>query len=61
MTGTGIRRTQRPLKAVILEADPNFYEDSNPANQTAYEFSNGRKFKSRRPYDNYTPIEDDEA
>lgn len=54
MSNDRVRTTQRSLKAVILDADPNFYEDSNAVNQTVYEFSNGRKFKGRRLYDNYT-------
>lgn len=59
MTNQRVRYTERALKAIILESDPNFYEDSNPVNQDVYEFSNGRKFKGRRLYDNYTPIEED--
>lgn len=49
------RTTERSLRSLIVEADPNFYEHANPANQIAYPFSNGRKFKGYRPYSNYFP------
>ena len=53
-----VRYTERALKAIIIEADPSFYEDSNSQNQDVYEFSNGKKFMGRRLYANYTPIEE---
>lgn len=56
-----VRYREISWKSLLLETDPSFYENSNPLNQTAYEFSNGRKFKGRRPYDNYTPIEEEDS
>jgi len=50
-----VRMVERSLMSLILQADPNFYENANPQNQDAYEFSNGRRFKGRRPYSNYFP------
>lgn len=55
-----VRFVERSLKSIILDAEPSFYENSNPQNQTVYEFSNGRRFNGRQPYDNYTPIEEEE-
>jgi hypothetical protein len=52
---------ERSYLSLLLERDPNFYADSAPGNQIAYEFSNGRRFRAPDAgltYDNFKPYTD---
>lgn len=57
MSTDRVRQVERSYMSFVLKQNPNFYEQANPVNQTAYEFSNGRRFTGRRPYSNYFPME----
>lgn len=57
MSSEIVRRVERSYMSMLLRTNPSYYENANPLNQTAYEFSNGRRFTGRRYYGNYFPRE----
>lgn len=57
MSSERVRLVERSYMSMLLRTDPSFYENANPLNRTAYEFSNGRRFTGQRPYGNYFPME----
>ena len=57
MSSERVRLVERSYMSMLLRTDPSFYENANPLNRTAYEFSNGRRFTGQRPYGTYFPRE----
>jgi hypothetical protein len=45
---------ERSYLSMLLEADPEFYSRARDSARVEYEFSDGRKFLGREPY-NYGP------
>lgn len=54
MAGT-VRYTERSYMSELLLRDPDFYADRRNGHE--YEFSNGRKFKQREPYESFGPFD----
>ena len=59
MSNDRVRQVERSYMAMLIKQNPDYYAQARDENRDEYEFSNGRKFKGHKIYENYSAYQED--